>query len=139
MPQQTLPLPRIFIVEFDLSHHTGVVPIGEHDHTQFVLQNVVFDFGNFFREKFIFRIHHQQRPVQRCIETCVLSAQYFNIVTGIAQMGVHVLEIGVYVIGTPVQRIRFDFQIVSGQVSGRISETVELIPQNSDGKITVNK
>lgn len=46
-------------------------------------------------------------------------------------MSVHVLEIGMDVIRTPIQWIRFDFQIISGQVTRRISKAVELIPEDA--------
>ena len=48
-------------------------------------------------------------------------------------MDIQVLEIGVNMIGIPVERIRFHVKVVPWKVAGWVADIMELIPEESLG------
>lgn len=125
------PLTCVFIVELNFTNDARIVPIGKHDHAQFIVQNVRFQLLNFRIEIFFFWIDNQKCSIVRGIEAGKRLAEHFHVIASVSQMCVHVSKIGMYVIGSPIQWVRLHFEIVSGQIARRIPETVILIPQYS--------
>lgn len=58
-------------------------------------------------------------------------AEHLEIISSIAQVLIHIFEIGVYVISVPVERIIVHAQVVSREISRRIPQIVILIPQDT--------
>lgn len=58
--EHIITVPGVFIIELDLPHNWGVVPVAENNKWQAVV-NVSPQLGDLFREILLFTVDHQQR------------------------------------------------------------------------------
>lgn len=54
------PLPGVLVVEFDLPHDRGVVPVAEDDEGESIV-HIPPQLGDFFRKILLLTVHHEQR------------------------------------------------------------------------------
>lgn len=47
----------------------------------------------------------------------------------LAQPAVHVPEIGMHMVGVPIERVVFRAQVVAREVAARVPQAVELVPE----------
>ena len=50
-----------------------------------------------------------------------------------AKAAIHVAEVGVHVVGVPVQRVVLGAQVVAREVPARVAQAVELVPEQTPG------
>jgi hypothetical protein len=102
------PLPRILIIKLHLLHHTNIIPISKDNQTQIMLQHINFQFLDLVGKELLFRVDQQKSTIITSIETGVWFSKDLYVIPGAPKVGVHVLEVGVNVVTSPVQGVRFD-------------------------------
>ena len=124
------PEPRVLIVEPDLLHHGGVVPVGKDDDAQASL-NLFSHPVDLIWVELLLWVNYEQGAIEGKIYTGEGLSGNLHIEALSAEVLVQFPEVGVDVVTVPVQWVIFHLEVVSWKVARWVSQVVKLVPEKA--------